>query len=641
MATDRKGQQLERAAVEETFVRRALEQAHLNALRVALYQQTGDPEIAAMKVETDAPPGTPFLSYVVARESHELLKQRAFEFLTSAPDKALAIPDRVQALELMALFQGTALDAASAAYGYEELAFDEFPREATWAAGKRPAALDDFMVTIIGAGFSGLVAGIHLGRLGIRYRIIERQADIGGTWELNDYPEARVDITTFLYQYKFVKNYPWKSYFATRDELKQYIDYVADTYKLRQSIETSTKLTDARWNEASRRWTVSIERDGGMEEQFETNVLISASGLFSTPNLPDIPGIADFQGKIFHTTAWDHDYDYAGKNIALIGTGSTGSQLMPDLARRGAHLTVYQRTPNWVTPVRGYHNMVTAEKRWLLDTMPGYSNWYCYSHHMAQMQTQNLHEIDPTWQAAGGLINETNDKLREGLTRYIRRKVGSRDDLFDKLVPSYAPMARRLVVDNGWYDTLVRPNVTLNTAGIDRFTPDGIFSGGKETKFDLVVLGAGFKVSQYLWPVRYLGRDGATLEDLWNQDGARAHLTMTMPGFPNFFMLYGPNAGVRAGSFHSWMEILTRYICSAIVTTLEKGCEVIEVRREAFETYNADLDREMKKMLWETEKGGGGYYVNSFGRPGVQMPWTLGEFYDRVRQPELGDYILT
>ena len=627
-------------AVSDEFIRRALDQAHLNSLRVALYQQTGDPEIAAMKVETLSPPGTPFLVHVVAAESHALLKEKAFAYLSARRGSSATVLSRAEALELMALFQGEDLNPADAGYGYEELAFDDFPREARWHSGQ-PAALEGFLVTVIGSGFSGILAGIQLKRLGINFRIIERQAGIGGTWELNDYPEARVDITTFLYQYKFVKNYPWKSYFATRDELKDYIETVVVTYGIGDQIETRTSLTSARWDAAAKRWQLDIERADGSVEHFASNVVISASGLFSTPNLPDIPGIADYAGKMFHTTAWEHDYDLTGKRVALIGTGSTGSQLMPELARRAAQLEVFQRTPNWVTPVRGYHDKVSPEKRWLLEAMPFYSNWYCYSHHVAQMQSQNLHEIDPAWEAAGGRINEKNDTLRKGLTRYIRRKVGGRDDLYAKLVPSYAPMARRLVVDNGWYDALLRPNVELVTTGIERFVPEGIVTRDRTIhEVDLVVLGAGFKVSQYLWPVDYIGLDGTTLTALWDRDGARAYQTVCLPGFPNFFMLYGPNAGVRAGSFHSWMEILMRYIAKAVIAMVEGGHEVIEVRREAYDRYNAELDRGMTTMLWEREKGGGGYYVNHFGRSGTNMPWTLAEFHRRTEAPDLGDFDL-
>lgn len=629
-------------SVSDEFLRRALDKCHLNSLRMALYQQTKDPDLAGMKIIPHSRPGTPFLNYLVDRSHHDELKEKAFQYLKSGNLEPAPAPDKTTALELMDMFQGGHhLDPSASGYGYEELAFEEFPREAKWKGAVPKEALKDFSVTIIGSGFSGIMAAIQLDRLGINFRVLERQSGIGGTWELNDYPEARVDITTFLYQYKFVKKYPWKSYFATRDELKEYIDHVVDTYGVRDRIELNTSLVSANWDAATREWVLEVEGPDGSLETHRSNIVISASGLFSTPNLPDIPGIRDYKGKMFHTTAWDHDYDYTGKRIALIGTGSTGSQMAPDLARRGAHLTIYQRTPNWVTPVRGYHDTVSPGKRWLLDNMPYYANWFAYNAHVAQLQNQAFHPIDTEWQEKGGYINEKNDQLREGLTAYIRKKVGDRDDLFEKLVPDYAPLARRLVVDNGWYDTLLKDNVELETGGIQTITEDGIISNdGIERKFDLIVLGAGFKVSQYLWPVKYVGRDGAQLEDLWEKDGARAHLTMTMPGFPNFFMLYGPNAGTRSGSFHSWIEILVRYVGTVITEMLERGAKQVELKRETYDAYNAELDAEMSKMLWESEKGGGGYYVNEFGRSGVNMPWTLAEFYDRVKAPDMDDFDL-
>ena len=625
----------------ETFILRALDDAHMNALRIALYHQTGDPELEKMRVEAIAPVSTPFLAYVVAREHHADLKAKAFAYLTDPNRQTRSAPEREGALDLMRLFQGDAFDELSAGYGLEELGFDTFPREAQWSEPKRRPIPDGFRVAIIGAGFSGILAGVMLTRLGVDFRIVERQSGIGGTWELNHYPEARVDITTFIYQYSFIKNYPWKSYFASRKELKDYIDHVVDIYELRDRIETDTALTEAHWDEARHHWTLTLQHRDRPAETFDANVVISASGLFSTPKLPDILGIDTYRGTMFHTTAWAHDEPIEGKRVALIGTGSTGSQLMPDLAKRAASLTVYQRTPHWITPVKGYHDRVSNEKRWLLDAMPFYANWFRYSQHIAQMQSQNFHEIDPDWRASGGQISEKNDQLRGALTDYASRKLKSRPDLLARAIPSYAPLARRLVVDNGWFDSLVRDNVELVTDGIECFNEKGIIScDGQSREFDVVVLGSGFKTTHYLWPVAYEGRAGANLEQLWKKDGARAYLTTAMPGFPNFFMLYGPNAGARAGSFHSWMEVLMRYIGSAIVAMLEGGHQTIEVKPEAYDRYNAELDEGLTRMLWQPERGGGGYYVNEFGRAGGQMPWTLTEFYARARQPDLADFKL-
>lgn len=573
--------------IDAAFIRRAMEHANLNVLRIALYQHTGDAELAAMKVIKHARPGSPFLFSVLSPADDERVRQKALAYLDTNPASMVKIPTKAEAGRLMELFTGEKLRPSEQDFGWEELAFDGFPRAAEWTSPPSPSVLADYSVTIIGAGFSGLIAAIQLENLGISYRIVERQAGLGGTWFLNDYPDARVDITSFLYQFKFEKSYPWKSHFATQAELRDYVDYVVDKYGLRDKISLSTKVTRAEWSAAEAKWILQIENPDGTPETLRSNFVISASGLFSTPKLPDIPGISGFKGKMFHSTGWDHSYDYSGKRVAVVGTGSTGSQLVRGVAEQAESLVIYQRTPNWVTGIPGYRNEVEPEKRWLLDAMPGYAQWYGYSHHVSQLQMQAFHRIDRAWQAQGGLINEKNDQLREGLTSFIRKQVGDRDDLFEKLVPDFAPISRRLVVDNGFYKTLTRPNVTLETSGIDHFTATGIVDGeGVERPFDLVVLCAGFKVSQYLWPVDYVGRDGIRLQDNWARDGARAHMTMTMPGFPNFFMLYGPNAGVRAGSFHTWVEIFSRYIANLITQVIETESGSIEVRRQAYQAYN-------------------------------------------------------
>ncbi|MBB5705314.1 flavin-containing monooxygenase [Sphingopyxis panaciterrulae] len=626
------------AGQDEAFIRRMLKQANMNVLRLALYQQTRDPELAAMEVVTEGRDGSPFLFTRVRREHYDRIQEKALAYLLNAP-RAAPPPTRAEAAVMMEMFLGKTLSVEHLEFGWEDLSFEGFARRACWE--KKPAAeiLGQYHVTIVGAGFSGLLAGIQLDLLGIPYRIIERQAGIGGTWYLNDYPEARVDITSFIYQFKFEKDYPWKSHYATQAELQDYLAHIVDKYRLRDRIHLSTALQDARWDAEKAKWTLRVRHPDGRVETTDSDFVISASGLFSTPRLPDIPGIETFGGKMFHTTAWDHGYDYAGKRVAVIGTGSTGAQLVRGVAETAGSLTIYQRTPNWVNPTPGYRNPVSTELRWLLDNMPGYAAWYSYHHFTSQLQVEDLQMLDPEWRASGGLINEKNDRLREDLQAYVRSKVGDDDELYAKLIPDYAPLSRRLVVDNDWYDTLLRDNVTLQTNGIARFTETGIIANdGTLEDYDLVVLSAGFDVERYLWPVEYIGREGVTLKDLWEKDGARAHLTMTLPGFPNFAIMYGPNAGIVTGSFHSWIEVLSRYICGLITHTIEGDARSFEVRHEAYQSYNDRMDVALKAMLLEEEGGGGGYYINSFGRPGVSLPWTLEQWYALIRTPDFDEF---
>lgn len=628
------------APPDAASLRRIVEHADLNALRLALYQQTGDPELAAIAVAQQVREGSPFRMLVVPEADRHTVKEKAVAYLGGHRDAPAATPTRAEAERMMQMFAGEPLSRAHLDYGWEDLAFDGFPRGAEWRVKPSADVLRRFNVTIIGAGFSGLLAAIQLDRLGIDWRIIERQPGIGGTWFLNDYPEARVDIISFLYQFKFEKDYPWKNYYATQGELIEYFDYIVDKYDLRRRITLGARLTAADWDEPSKTWRLRFEGADGRTEAVESRFVISAAGLFSTPALPDIPGIDRFQGEMFHTTAWNHAYDYAGKRVALIGNGSTGSQLARGVAERAASLTIYQRSPKWLTRVGDYRHAVSPEKRWLLENMPGYVNWYCYALHVAGLQMDAFHDVDRAWQAQGGSVNEKNDQLRASLERFIRRKVGD-GPLFDQLVPSYAPLARRLVVDNHWYDTLLRDNVELVCGAVERFTETGIVSAdGVERTFDLVVLAAGFDVAKYLWPVDYIGRGGARLQDLWDKDGARAHLTLTLPGFPNFIIMYGPNAGILSGSFHSWIELYTRYFCRLITDTIEQGAASFEVTRTTYDAYNAALDAKMTEKLWLEQRDAGGYYINSHGRPGVSMAWSLGEFYEMIRAPDLAEYII-
>ena len=630
----------DRNAVDDDYLLKALASANMNALRIALYHQTRDVELLKMTVDHVPVQGGALISHSLPRKFHPYIREKAFEFIRSgAPAKP--DPTKAESVELMTLFTGYAPTQGEIDFGYEDLAFQAFPRDVQWTKGRPDAALESFSITIIGAGFSGICAAIQLDRLGIRYRVIERLADIGGTWELNDYPEARVDVSNFLYQYKFVKNYPWKSYFATRDEIKEYVNHVVDHFGVRDRISLNTELKSATWDETTKQWALEIKGPDGDNAKIQTNIIFSCAGLFNTPNLPEIPGIEKYEGRMFHTTAWDHEYDFSDKNIGLIGTGSTGSQLLPALAKGASHVDVYQRTPNWVMPIHGYHSRVTSEKHWLLRNFPGYWNWFIYSNYIGSMQVQQVQDIDPEWEAKGGQINQKNALLRQRLTEFIRSEVGDRDDLFQKLVPDYPPMGRRLVIDNAFYKTLLRENVALVTTGIREINATGIVtSDGKQHDHDLIVLGAGFKVSQYLWPVTYSGRGGLTIQEAWAKDGARAYLSVTMPDFPNFFMYYGPTSGVRGGSFHSWTEVTTRYICQLVVSMIEQGKRSVEVKRDVFQIYNDAMDAEFTKMLWSPKGGGNGYFFNEHGRVITNMPWSTDNFYARVKKADVENFDL-
>ncbi len=633
---------LAKAGPDPQQVRRALDLADPNALRLTLYHLTGDPALAAMQTNVTPLWAGALFGYTLAPEHHAGIRDRAYDWLMAhwgeAADPALYELARIR--ETMELFGHGKLSEAEFRFGAEEAAFADFPREVRWTHRPATEKLAQLKVLIVGAGISGIAAGVHLQQLGIPYTIIERQDDVGGTWNFNNYPEARVDSSSLIYQYKFEKRYKWSEFFASGPETKRYLQHITQKFGVEDSIVFNTHVIAADWDEPGASWIVTVQTRGQDARTIRANFVISASGLFSTPKLPDLPGIENFRGAVRHTTDWRDSDELAGRHVAQIGNGASGAQLMPYIARHAAHVTVFQRTANWVLPMEGYRDRVPSEMHWLFDNLPLYWNWFSYAMHFLNMQLEGLQEVDPEWQKTGGVINSRNDTLRDNVTQFIRERLASRPDLIEKVIPKYPPMARRPTVDNGWYDALLRDNVELVTDPIDHVTQDAIVTkNGRSYACDLIVCAAGFATTRYLWPATYTGRDGATLDRLWGKDGPRAHLGMTMPGFPNFFMFYGPSSQGRAGSFYSMTELWTRYALKAIVHVIESDARIIEVTEAAYEISNENLDRQNKKILWETY-GKGFYYLTDKGRSVTNSPFSVADIFSMLYEPDYSQYTM-
>lgn len=632
--------------VDEAFIRRALDEADLNALRMALYQATGDEEFASMRLKSVKVRGGATTLVEVADEERDRLKDKAVEFLTGgvkgfSPTR----PDDAELRRMMELLTGETLTDKDFAYRRDIAAFDEFPRSASWTADK-PEIPQGFHVAIVGAGLCGIAVAIQLQRLGIPFTVYERRPELGGTWYINKYPDVRVDTTNFVFQYSFEKNYPWTEYFARAEEIKKYMLHVAKKYGVYDKIQFNSDLTKAAFDTETGTWKYTIARKDGSVEDLVSNVIVSASGLFSTPNKPNIPGLDSFEGTVVHTAEWTGDEDIDGKSVAVIGNGSTGVQLLQAIAKRASSVGVYLRTPQWISPRERYGEPISPESRWLLDTMPYYWNWYIYSMLAMGLGTQVLQEPDPEWQKKGGKVNERNDMFRASLTEYIRKQTEGRPDLFEKLVPEHAPMARRLIVDNGWYKALQEDHVSLITEGIEKITPTGILTAdGVERPVDVIVTATGYSVTQYLFPAKYHGVDGGTVEEQWEKygGGPRAYLSLTIPNFPNFFVLYGPNAQTRSGSNISWFENWARYTVQAIATLIESGKKSMEVREDVFWKYNNDLDELSEKLIWVVDDASKArnYYVNEQGRQQVSAPWRVEDYYQYLEKVKPEDYIFS
>jgi 4-hydroxyacetophenone monooxygenase len=610
-------------------LRRVLEHANPNVLRMAVFQVTRNAELANMKVAKRPLRGGAFLESVLSDQDQERVRELAIDMLTGDRTASNAeVPDDETLKDMMSLMTGEPVTEEAFAFGREELAFADVPRAASWTGPSAPPLPAGFSVGIVGAGASGIAAGVQFERLGIPYAIYEKQVDLGGTWNLNQYPDARVDTPSFLYQYKFDKNYPWPEYFASQAEVQQYLVYIAKKYRVYDKIRFRTEVTAGTFDATTGSWSLQIDSETGSYVDHRT-VVISASGLFATPKLPNIPGVDHFGGTVFHTTAWPGFEPVDGKRIAIVGNGSTGVQLMPALAGRAAHVSVFQRTPQWISPMEQYREQVSEEFRWILDNVPFYWNWNCYSSEIAALALESAQVYDPQWQAQGGHISPRNDALRRTLTSYIRSEVGNDADLADKLIPDYAPLARRPVVDNGWYAALLRENVELITDPIDRIERSGVITAaGRAIELDTIIFATGFDTTKYAAPTRYVGREGKSLEDYWSVDGARAYLGLTIPTFPNFLVFYGPNAQPRAGALIPWVEIWAKHAADLVVHLVELGAKTFEVSQDTFRSFNKRLDAAAHDIIWvEGAPKDRNYYINEHGRQFVNTTLSYGDSY--------------
>lgn len=637
----------------EEFIRDAVNAANVNALRLALYQLTGDPELSRMDITKSPVRGGALLDYVLSPDDEAMVRDRALKYLLAREESKARgnlpsppqPPSSKQEYEsLIRMFHGDeGLSPQMITLGYEELAFEGTSREVTWTRAPSAEKLSNYHVVIIGAGLNGIVTAINLKRLRIPFVLIDRQTRPGGTWLINNYPDVRVDTLGFGFQYKFERGHIWKEMFPSGEEIRSYLEGIAIKHGVMENMLFEREVVAAQWLEGSQTWELTLKLPDGSVQRYDrkVNSIISAVGLFSTPQSPNILGIRDYKGHIWHTTQWDHTVNWRSRDIAIIGNGSSGAQLVPGISEGAATLGVYQRTPQWMAPSDGYRSLVPEPLIWLIREMPFYANWNCYTGYVRASQLLDVQVNDLEWRAKGGLVNPRNDKLRKTLTDYIKKSVKSKPGLTSQLIPSYAPLVRRLVMDSGYYEALLRDNTELITTPIERITANGIRTkDGIERHHDIIVLACGFQPTNFLHPVEYIGRNGITLNETWKKDGARSFLGMMIPGYPNLFTLYGPNHQPRGGpSILSWAEIWARYAVRSIVWMLERDIKSMDVAQATFDDYNSRLDAANKKLLWESD--GYGYFVNEHGRQAVNTPWTVEEYYTLLSQPiNPNDFVL-
>jgi len=606
--------------VDSAFIRRAVELADLNGVRVALYMHTHDPEIAALP-----------MAMKMDEAERALLIDKATAWLEE--NAATGMPAEPAEDELRVLCNlATKEEMGDLEFeARRDLpAFKDFPFMIDWPAAK-PEIPADFLVAIIGSGFSGLAMAVQCERLGLPYVLLERRPEPGGTWSVNRYPDIRVDTISITYEFNFEKEYRWSEYFGRGKEVREYLEHVSKKFGVYANTRFSHELKRATYDEGRDKWVLEVDTPDGIQT-IEANAIVNGVGTFANPRFPSFEGSESFPGEILHPARWPDGWDATGKRVGIVGNGSTGVQLLAPIAESAEQVYVFQRTPQWISPRDKYGAPVEPEVQWLLDNFPGYWNWWRYMAIAGLFQTHGFIVPDEEWVAQGGQWNPMNDQLRKDLTAYIEAQTGGDQELIAKLVPDYAPFSRRPVVDNGWYKALTRDNVELVTDPIVRMTPEGVQTeDGTVYAIDTLVTATGFEVMKYLWPADYIGRDGVSIHDYWSKDGPRAYLSMMVPNFPNMFMLYGPNSQPLSGGtgLPIWYVIWSAYSATLLSRMLSEGKTSVEVKEDAYLRYNEALDKEAANLLLMQDEGAPdkNYYINDFGRMQVNAPWYGPEYH--------------
>ena len=630
---------------DDAFIAKALESASIPTLMMSMIHISGETGI----LEGATRPQPAMLGDTqgqLGEEEQAAIRAQAFEVLKKFRDEGCQLPpppSRDTVLSMMRFAVGEEVPNAYVPMMLEEMDLEGSDSRAfKWKDEQAATKAKNFHVLVIGAGMSGLLAAIRLEQAGIRYSVIEKNAEVGGTWFENSYPGSRVDIANHFYCYSFEPNPEWSEFFARRDELHAYFQRCALKYDVLEKIRFETEVVSAQWDESGRSWSVALRDGAGGEEISEFSAIVSAVGQLNRPNIPSIEGLEQFQGHTFHSAEWRHDVDLTGKRVAVIGTGASALQLVPEVAMAASQLYVFQRSPAWMFPNPDYHAKVSEGKKWLLAHVPFYSRWYRFL--LFWPGSDGLMPsliIDPDWPHPERSVNQLNEETRIFFTEYMRSQVGDDEELLEKVVPRYPPFGKRMLQDNGsWLATLQRENVDLVASAAKRITPRGIIGDdGIEREVDIIVFATGFHAGRFLWPMRITGKGGGVLEDVWG-DEPRAYLGIAVPDFPNLFCLYGPATNLaHAGSIIFSSECQVRYVLDCLATLIESDYAAMDCRRDIHEAFAEKLDAAFNRTVW-AHPGVENWYKNARGSATTTSPWLLVDYWEWTRKCNPDDYEL-
>jgi 4-hydroxyacetophenone monooxygenase len=625
-------------------IAQALLDVSIPTLLLSLVHMSGDPGIIRGRLR----PAGLFLNEVqgyMTDEDRAEARALALEVIRDYRDRGCPEPEPISADLLHEMMTWLVCEEVPEEYVpllMEEMELDGRDARRVEPVGD-PEARAAFPVVVIGCGQSGLLAGIRLQEAGIPFTIVEKNAGVGGTWWENSYPGARVDVGNHFYCYSFEPSDHWTEYFARQPELQRYFESVMDKHGIGVHVRWETEVLGATWDDGSATWSVRTRAADGSEEVLTARAVISAVGQLNRPNVPAIDGADTFAGPAFHSARWDHDVDLTGRRVAMIGAGASGFQIAPTIAPTVGHLTVFQRTAQWMFPNPNYHAAVGPGVRWALRHLPFYGRWYRFLIFWPGCDKGlEAARVDPDYPDQQRAVSETNEFTRQMFTDWIVGQVGDDPELVAKVVPDYPATGKRTLQDNGaWLGALTRDNVDLVRTAIDHVEPDAVVTvDGVRHPADVLVYATGFQATRVLAPMAIVGRDGVDLREMWGERPA-AYLGITVPGFPNFFCMYGPGTNLAHGGsliFHS--ECQMRYITQCLDTLIAGGHRTMEPRRERYDDWHERSQREMQGLVWSQPSIEHSFFKNSAGEIHVLSPWRIVDYWAWTRTPDPDDFVL-
>ncbi len=480
----------------------------------------------------------------------------------------------------------------------------------------------DFRIVILGAGFGGLGMAIRLKETGVEdFVVLERDEEVGGTWWANTYPGCQCDIPSHLYSYSFALNPEWTRTYPLQPEIRDYLRDCADRYGVRPHLRLGCAVERAEWDDDERVWRLQTS-DG----TFTARVVIAAPGALSEPRVPDLPGLEDFRGAVFHTARWNHDEDLTGRKVAVIGTGASAIQTVPRIQPIAEHVTVFQRTPPWVVPHRD--RPITGFEHALYRRLPA-----------AQRTVRSAVYLGRELLVTGLAYRP---KLMKGLQKaaeaHLAKQV-SDPELRAKLTPDYVLGCKRILPSNEWYPAITQPNVDVVPCGVTEVRPEGVVGAdGVLYEADTLIFATGFHVTDVPFAQFIRGRGGARLDELW-QGSPQAYRGASVPGFPNMFWIVGPNTGLGHNSMVFMIEAQINYLLDALQRMEQGGVAEVEVRRDAYDGYNAHLQSRLDGTVWNTG-GCSSWYLDANGRNATIWPTFTFRFWRQTRQFDAPAYEL-